>query len=161
MIELDISVNSPEWNALSNIEALAQKAAEAAFNVTGGPPEAPVSISLLFADDAEIRVLNADWRDKDKPTNVLSFPASHPPGMPGPELLGDIILAYETCAREADDEGKTLADHTTHLIIHGVLHLLGYDHIEQNEAEEMEALEIEALAALGISDPYADTEISA
>ncbi|MEN3929732.1 rRNA maturation RNase YbeY [Microvirga sp. W0021] len=143
------------------MEALTLKAVSAAFEVTGGPPEKPVSISFLFADDATIRTLNADWRDKDKATNVLSFPAEHPPGMPGPELLGDIILAFETCQREAQEEEKSLINHATHLIIHGTLHLLGYDHIEEEEAVEMESLEIEALATLGIDDPYKDTEISA
>lgn len=161
VIVLDISVESAEWEQLGDLEALALRAVNAAYEVTGGPPEAPVSVSLLFADDGAIRTLNANWRDKDKPTNVLSFPANHPPGMPGPELLGDIILAHETCAREAREEDKSLLDHTTHLIVHGALHLLGYDHIEEDEAEEMEALEIEALATLGIADPYRDTEISA
>lgn len=161
MIALDLSVASPQWEALGDVEALALRAVSAAFEVTGGLPEEPVSVSLLFADDAAVQTLNADWRDKDKPTNVLSFPAAHPPGMPGPELLGDIVLAFETCAREADEEGKALADHAAHLIVHGSLHLLGYDHIEEAEAVEMEALEVEALALLGIDDPYRDTEISA
>ncbi len=161
MISIDVTISRTEWETLGDLDALALRATRAAFDVTGGPPEQPVSVSLLFADDAEIRTLNANWRDKDKPTNVLSFPANHPPGMPGPELLGDIILAIETCAREAEEEDKTLLDHTTHLVVHGVLHLLGYDHMSPEEAEEMENLEIETLAVLGIADPYRNSELSA
>ena len=115
----------------------------------------PVSVSLLFADDATIRVLNRDWRGKDKATNVLSFP---PPdtGFPeGPEPMGDIALALETVTREANDEGKPFADHLAHLLVHGFLHLAGYDHETDEEAEEMEALERSILATLAIPDPYA------
>ncbi len=160
VLELELSIEYEGWKNVEDLNALTLLAVSAAFEVTGGPPEEPVTISLLFADDAKIRTLNADWRDKDKPTNVLSFPAAHPPGLPGPQLLGDIVLAYETCAREAEEEGKTLVDHITHLIVHGTLHLLGYDHIDEAEAEEMEALEREALATLEIDDPYQDSEIS-
>lgn len=160
VLDLDLSIECEGWETGEDLDALALRAVSAAFEVTGGPTEEPVTISLLFADDTKIRSLNADWRDKDKPTNVLSFPAVHPPGLPGPQFLGDIVLAYETCAREAEEEDKTFVDHVTHLVIHGTLHLLGYDHIDEAEAEEMEALEREALATLGINDPYQDTEIS-
>lgn len=159
MTELDISVEVPQWEKLGDIEALTRRAIAAAFSVIDNQPEKAVSISLLFADDAEIRALNADWRQQDKPTNVLSFPASHPPGVPGPILLGDIVLAYETCAREAEAEHKKMADHVTHLVIHGTFHLLGYDHIDEEDAEEMEKLETEALATLDIADPYREIQI--
>lgn len=159
MTELDISIEASQWKKLGDIEALSGRAVEAALAVAGHSPGQPVSISLLFADDAGIRTLNADWRQQDKPTNVLSFPAFYPPGVPGPILLGDIALAYETCAREAEAEHKKLADHVTHLVVHGTLHLLGYDHIEEKEAEEMEKLEIEALASLDIADPYREIQI--
>ncbi|MEM9810106.1 MAG: rRNA maturation RNase YbeY [Pseudomonadota bacterium] len=111
--------------------------------------------TLLFTSDSEVRALNAAWREKDKSTNVLSFPAEPLPGLPeAAQPLGDIALAFETCAREADEKGISLKDHATHLIVHGVLHLLGYDHISEEEAEAMEALERKVLAGLGIADPY-------
>lgn len=105
-------------------------------------------LSILFTDDAAMRRLNAAWRGKDKPTNVLSFPQTGP-------LLGDIVLAAETIAREARLADKPLEDHMAHLIIHGFLHLLGYDHEVESQAEEMEALERAALSRMGIADPYA------
>jgi probable rRNA maturation factor len=156
LIDLDIAVASKGWKALGDaeaVEALARRAVEAALAVIGRPPE-ELSLSLLLADDRAVRALNRGFRGKDKPTNVLSFPASAPPGLPGPRPLGDIALAFETVAREAESEGKTLADHARHLIVHGTLHLLGYDHETDAEAERMEALEVEALARLGIADPY-------
>jgi probable rRNA maturation factor len=113
----------------------------------GELPEAEVSI--LFTDDAHIQRLNAAWRGKDKPTNVLSFPQGAGP------LLGDVVLASETVAREAALAGKPLEAHMVHLIVHGFLHLLGYDHEREDEAEEMEALERAALERMGIADPYA------
>ena len=113
-------------------------------------------IALLFTSDDAIAEINAEWRGKDKPTNVLSFPA--PADMPVPEgeprPLGDIVLAHGVIAREAAEQGKTLRDHTTHLIVHGVLHLLGFDHEDDAEADEMEALEASILKGLGISNPY-------
>lgn len=110
------------------------------------------SLSILLADDARVHALNAAFRKMDKPTNVLSFPASAPEIAEG--YLGDIILAYGVCAREAAEAGKTLADHAVHLTVHGTLHLLGFDHIDPAEAEVMEAAEIVILAKLGIADPY-------
>ncbi len=110
----------------------------------------------MFTDDASIREINAEWRQQDKPTNVLSFPAFPvtPGEKPGP-MLGDIVIARETVEREAVDLGKSFEEHLTHLLVHGFLHLLGYDHMETEEAEEMEALETRILASLGLSDPYA------
>lgn len=119
----------------------------------------PLEVSLLFTDDAEQRGLNRDWRRKDKPTNVLSFPNMDEEAWqaaPGrPQLLGDVVLARETVTREAAEQGKTLADHAVHLVVHGTLHLLGYDHEEAAEAVEMEDLERAILAELGVADPYA------
>lgn len=126
------------------------------------------SLCVLGADDARISVLNADFRGKPQPTNVLSWPADDiappapgqapqppEPGPPDdPAALGDIALAYDTCAREAADQGKSLHDHVTHLVVHGILHLLGYDHVDDADATLMEAIETRALARLGIADPY-------
>lgn len=114
-------------------------------------------LSIVLTDDAEQRELNRDWRGKDSATNVLSFPQIEPFG-PVTGILGDVILARETLEREALDLGKSLSDHFTHLIVHGFLHILGYDHIDEQDALAMEALETQILAGLGIADPYEDTE---
>jgi probable rRNA maturation factor len=122
-------------------------------------PRGKVEISLVFTNDADIRAINAEWRSQDKPTNVLSFPAFplQPGGKPGP-MLGDIILAEETLRREALDLGKPFDDHLTHLLVHGFLHLFGYDHLNDREAEVMEGLEIRILAELGLENPYGDND---
>jgi probable rRNA maturation factor len=124
---------------------------------------ADAELAIMLTDDAGIRTLNQNWRGIDKPTNVLSFPALQPPeGADEPDdmprMLGDIAIAYETTRREADEEDKSFANHLSHLAIHGFLHLVGYDHEKDDEAEEMEALEREILATLGIPDPYADQD---
>lgn len=118
-------------------------------------PAEPVEISLVFTDDAAIRTVNRDWRGQDKPTNVLSFPAFPlvPGGRPGP-MLGDIVLAEETLRREALDLSLAFDDHLTHLLVHGFLHLFGYDHMTDEEAAVMEGLETRILAELGLADPY-------
>jgi len=116
-------------------------------------------LTVRFSSDAEVRALNSEFRGKDTPTNVLSFPVVDGPG--DDAGLGDIILARETVVREAEEQGKTVADHTSHLILHGILHLLGYDHDTDEDAEEMEAMERDVLAALGIRDPYADPVMEA
>jgi probable rRNA maturation factor len=108
----------------------------------------------VLADDASVQDLNARWRGKDAPTNVLAFASDEPPAKGKPVLLGDVVLAYETVSREAKEQGKRLADHLRHLVIHGVLHLLGYDHIKATPAKRMEALETRILASLGVADPY-------
>jgi probable rRNA maturation factor len=132
-------------------------AAESADADVGG-----TEIAVMLTDDAGIRGLNKTWRGIDKPTNVLSFPAPEPAGAaspPGaPRMLGDIAIAYETTRQEADEEGKSFADHLSHLAVHGFLHLIGYDHENDGDAETMEALEREILARLGIPDPYAERE---
>ncbi len=118
-------------------------------------PEA--ELAIILADDARIQELNRDWRGKDKPTNVLSFPAAEGEGIETAPLLGDVIIAFETVAREAEAEGKTIADHFTHLVVHGTLHLFGFDHEADDEAEEMENTERAVLANLGVADPYKET----
>ena len=157
-MELEIEIDG--WPA-QDWEALANRAAQAAAAVEPALANPRLETSILFTTDAEVHELNRGWREKDKPTNVLSFPmlerdeliALSPEGPPA--LLGDIALAYETCAREAAEKGASLADHATHLVIHGLLHLAGLDHeISLQDAQEMEALEVKALAKLGIADPY-------
>lgn len=153
-IEIDVLVEAPAWEALPDAAALAERAARAALAAGMEEPEVECEMSITLTGDAQIRVLNRDWRDKDKATNVLSFPAPDLPEGVSPCPLGDVIVAYETLAAEAAAEDKTPADHLTHLVVHGTLHLLGFDHITDQEAEEMEALEREILADLGIADPY-------
>jgi len=160
MIVLDIVPEAGDWTGLAGTglagaEALARRAAEAAVAVADAADE-DFEVGMMLTDDAGIRTLNRQWRGKDKPTNVLSFPAPEQPGLEGPRHLGDLALAYETLVREAEEESKPLAHHFAHLVVHGVLHLLGYDHEVEEEADAMEALEIEALATLGIADPYRD-----
>lgn len=148
------------WNALT------MRTATAASGVAPELANPRLSISVLFTTDAEVHALNREWRDRDKPTNVLSFPMLErsellrllPEGPP--VMLGDLALAFETCAREAEEKGVSLADHAAHLIIHGMLHLAGFDHVDSDaQAEQMETLEIKALAQMGIADPYADRDI--
>ena len=149
------------WQAEPDAEAVIQRAvATAAEIVDAGVGEA--ELAVMLTDDSGIRTLNNNWRGIDKPTNVLSFPALQPEGArkPGdaPPMLGDIAIAYETTKREADEEGKPFEHHLSHLAIHGFLHLIGYDHENDADAEEMESLETEILEQLGIPDPYADRE---
>ncbi|NKI36040.1 rRNA maturation RNase YbeY [Wenzhouxiangella sp. XN79A] len=124
------------------------------------PTEGAADVCLRIVDEAESRALNHQWRGKDAPTNVLSFPGSAPPGLPAEALSGgisgDLALCAPVIAREARDQGKPLADHWAHLVIHGILHLRGFDHIHDVQANEMEQLERELLAGLGIADPYRD-----
>ena len=116
-------------------------------------------MSVHLIDDERMRAINAEWRHKDAATNVLSFPASDPSGVSEARLLGDVLISFETLEREAEEEGKALADHFSHLVVHGFLHLLGFDHIEEADAEKMEPIEIRALARLGIANPYAEREL--
>ena len=164
MIETETSID-PIWPGDTDWEALAARAISAALAVSaqGALAQArfTVSVSVHFGTDDEVQALNRDYRHKDKPTNVLSFPMidrddfvalAHTDD--GEVLLGDIMLAYQTCAREAEEKGIALAAHATHLALHGMLHLLGHDHVEEAEAGIMEALEVKALANLGIDNPY-------
>jgi len=148
--EIDFDVQSPLWDQLPEAEDTVRTAiaAAAAFEPAAG------EMSVILTDDASIRVLNRDWRKLDKPTNVLSFPGSTPKIAGIPALLGDVVVAYETLAREADEEEKPILHHLAHLVVHGYLHLLGYDHEIDSEAEAMEGLERQILARLNIADPY-------
>ena len=155
MIALDIAVEGGDWPSLGDVDAIATRAAEAALRAGG--VHGPCGMSLLLADDAALRELNRRWRGEDKATNVLSFPAPAGRAGPGPRHLGDVAVAYGTLIREARDDGKAPADHLAHLVVHAVLHLLGRDHGDPDEADAMEALEVGALAAIGVPDPYRDT----
>ena len=162
LIELVIG---PDWDEAIDWHSLCEKAVRAAISVT---PYANLlqrgfrlEVSLKLSDDAEVRELNADYRDKDKPTNVLSFPLIHRDLLTslantddGEILLGDLILAHGICESEAIDKAISLEDHVSHLTVHGTLHLLGYDHEEEADALMMEELEVSALASLGIGNPY-------
>jgi len=159
-MQIDIDIEG--WPA-GEWEALAERAAQAAGEGEPLLANPRLSASLLFTADAEVHTLNREWRERDKPTNVLSFPMLEreeleilaPDGPP--VMLGDIALAYETCAREAEAKGVPLEHHATHLIVHGLLHLAGHDHVDSDtQAEQMEALETAILAKLGIPDPYGD-----
>lgn len=164
MIETETSTD-PLWPSDTDWEALATRAVAAALAVSpyGSLADArfTVSVSVHFGTDDEVHALNRDYRGKDNPTNVLSFPMLEPDMLgalantdDGEVLLGDIMLAFQTCASEAADKGITVAAHATHLIAHGALHLVGYDHIEEADAVHMEELEVKALANLGLDNPY-------
>jgi probable rRNA maturation factor len=189
VIDVELDIGLP-WGSCNFGQSEVEKAVDAAVRFAGMPGlteyPSPVEVSIKLTDDAEVHALNLEWRDKDKATNVLSFPMlehdelqylRHPELVSGSYsisdadhiktlkqvqgdgaemeiLLGDIILAYETCAAEADEKQITVADHATHLVIHGMLHLLGHDHVDDEEAEAMEALEVKALASMGLHNPY-------
>lgn len=156
MIDVDVAVAGGDWPAAPALEKLAARAIAAAGRYLPDPPDGPCEVSLLFTDDAQMQALNAQWRDRDRPTNVLSF-AANESGLSGP-MLGDIVLAEETIRAEVVAQDKRFDDHLSHLIIHGFLHLVGYDHeTGEREAEAMEDLERKICASLAIADPYADT----
>jgi probable rRNA maturation factor len=154
-LSLDISAPSPLWRGLPRARAMARDTIAACLVESGIAQGEGVEVSLCLFDDALMRGLNARWRGIDAPTNVLSFPAAPPERFGAAPMLGDIALAYETMAREAKESGASLADHYRHLVAHGFLHLIGYDHQTDQQAERMEALEKRALARLGVADPYA------
>jgi probable rRNA maturation factor len=161
---LEIAIDSDEdWDSSRSWPELVRNAAEAAIAESAFPQlaasERPVELSVRLAGDDEVRALNAEWRGKAKATNVLSFPLAEPNELratiAGPELLlGDIILARGVCENEAADKGVAVEDHAVHLLVHGTLHLLGYDHHDEQSAADMEAREIRALQRLGIANPY-------
>ncbi|MFN0024220.1 MAG: rRNA maturation RNase YbeY [Parvularculaceae bacterium] len=154
MTSLDVIVEDARWAlALGDAAAFAGKCRDAA---TALEPKLAAGAALLLADDATLQTLNRDFRGQDKPTNVLSFPAGASTGEGTGSFLGDIAMAYDICAREAGDEADRFRDHAAHLIIHGLLHLAGYDHETDDEAERMERLETRILAGLGVADPYAE-----
>ena len=162
-LELDVD---PVWGQETDWEALAVRAAEATTRVAPELAHETLLVSLVLADDEEVHALNRQWRAKDRPTNVLSFPmmsradvlraaADDAGGSGAPGMLGDLILAHGVCTREAAEKGISVADHAAHLIVHGLLHLAGHDHeTGEAEAEAMEALERKALALMGLADPY-------
>ena len=164
---VEVVTEDSRWDDLG-LEDLAEKVSVEALTYLGLDPDI-CEVTLLACDDARIAVLNADFRDKGQPTNVLSWPNAElapecegeKPDMPEPDImgelaLGDIAIAYETCAREAAERGQSLSAHSTHLVLHGLLHLLGYDHIRDGDATLMEGLETTILGRLGLDDPYSD-----
>ena len=148
MIDIDVRVDEARWEALPELETIIRGALVAGAEIAGRSG----NVSLLLTDDDALQALNRDFRGKDTPTDVLSFPASE---MEKP-FLGDIAIAYGVAAGDAQAQGKELAGHLSHLLIHGLLHLVGHDHENDTEATKMEALEIKALASLGLPDPYSD-----
>ncbi len=156
---VEIAIKAEGWRELPAVAALARRAVALAARRCGVRLAPQAEISLLLADDGALRRLNAQWRGQDKPTNVLSFPAAAPGALARAPVLGDIAIAWDTLAQEARAEGKTVDAHFRHLVVHGFLHLVGYDHISSDDALRMEALERLILAELGIADPYADTAL--
>ena len=154
---VEIAVRAGDWPDEARLHELVDRAFDAAGRAVRLDYPDGAELSLLVTDDAEMREINRDWRGQDKPTNVLSFPGGDvAPGEPAGPMLGDVVLAWQTVSTEAALERKRLEDHVTHLIIHGILHLFGYDHLDEDEADRMEDAERRALATLGIADPYAE-----
>lgn len=163
-IEIDRQIVAEDESDIPSQDSLLKWAA-AAFAAAGY--EKDCALSARFTDPEEVQALNAEYRGKDYPTNILSFPFDMPDDLPeeafaeamsSGEYLGDLVICTDVLKKEAEEQGKTLEEHAAHLIVHGCLHLLGFDHISDDEAEEMEALEVKALAALGFDDPYKDDE---
>ena len=165
-LRLDLDYASPFWTDRRKLGQLLRQAGKAVFlekhiarATLPNPACQSIGIAVKLTDDAEMRVLNARFRQRDKPTNVLSFPSADDEAMAPESFLGNIAIGYETVKREAEQDGKAFPDHLVHLLVHGCLHLVGYDHVEPDEAEEMEALEIVILASLGLANPYADFDL--
>lgn len=169
-MNLAITCESDSWDE-STVREISLDCAESVFRALKFNTEEDVEICFLFADDSEIHLLNKTYRGVDKPTNVLSFPVFDADSLPlrndkhskncccceheqEPCILGSVAIAYETTAREAEEQGKSFGDHLRHLIVHSLLHLFGYDHVEESDAEEMEKLEVKILEGMGIGDPY-------
>ena len=155
---VDIVTEAPGWDALGDADEIVRRSVGAALTQVARPYNPDAELSVILADDARVRELNLQWRGKDSATNVLSFPAAEDDEIETSPLLGDIVLAFETVAVEAERDGKTLADHLAHLVVHGTLHLFGFDHLTTAEAEEMENAERIALAQIGIDDPYKESD---
>ncbi|WEK04110.1 MAG: rRNA maturation RNase YbeY [Candidatus Devosia phytovorans] len=152
-IDIAVIINDEAWP--DNLEARAEEAVLEALKQSKAKVKGAAEVSVVLTNDEEQHELNKQWRGKDSSTNVLSFPQIEPFG-PVVGILGDITLARETLIREADEQGMSFEAHFTHLVVHGFLHILGYDHLTDDEATEMEGLETQILATLGIDDPYAD-----
>ena len=157
-VEADVSA---EWDSRIDWPALARRAVHAAVAHSRHSGLCDNEVSVKLTSDEEVRSLNAAWRGQDRATNVLSFPMAGPDELGDAQLLGDVVLAHGICAAEAAGREVALETHAAHLLVHGTLHLLGYDHEADRDAEEMEATERDALASIGISDPYAVTEVQA
>lgn len=165
-IRLDLDYAHTQWTDRRALGTLLRKAARKVFSAphveaeeVPQPDCTELVIAVKLTDDAEMQALNLAFRQMDKPTNVLSFPSSDEEACDDPSFLGNIAIGYETVRREAEQDGKAFYDHLVHLLVHGCLHLIGYDHLDSDEAEEMEAKEIAILADLGIADPYADFDL--
>lgn len=159
-LRVEFVETSRRWRGALPARALAREAIAAALRESGRETRRGAEVCVHLVGDADIRALNKQWRQRDAPTNVLSFPAAEAEQIAGAKLLGDIFIAFETVKREAEDDGKPLADHFRHMTVHGFLHLLGYDHDVDARAEAMEALEVQILAGLGVPDPYALRELT-
>ncbi len=157
-VTIDVQRHATHWRSVPGVSAVARKAAKRAIAMGGVPVLAGAGLSVTLADDATVAAANRDWRGKDSPTNVLSFPAVTADRISQSPFLGDVILAFETVHHEAATESRAIQHHVAHLVVHGVLHVLGYDHMTKDEAERMEALETLILASLAIADPYGDLE---
>ena len=153
-LEVEIERHGDAWRDAVFNRGLIEQAARAAIRAAPALPQGTYQVTFVLTDDAEMRALNRTWRGKDAATNVLSFPAHEK--VKGPGLLGDVVIAYRDHLKEARAQNIAFDDHVAHLVVHGVLHLIGFDHIEDAEAERMEAIERTVLASLGIADPYAD-----
>lgn len=157
---VEVSVACKDWNEIEHLVQTIEHAVYQAADTAKLNIQPDSEVSLLLTDDQQMRSLNQKWRDQDKPTNVLSFPAGDlEVGQSAGPILGDVILAYETVAKESHQQQKTLKNHLSHLVIHGFFHLFGYDHINDREAAVMEQLETETLAKLGIENPYEEHEV--
>ncbi len=156
---VEFVATSPRWRAALAARTLARQAIAASLAECGVALRPGAELCVHLADDAHVRGLNARWRGLDEATNVLSFPAAEPATIGQARLLGDIVLALETVAREATAEGKPFADHYRHLVVHGFLHLIGFDHERDVDAQRMEAMETRILARLGVADPYRAGEL--
>ena len=158
-VQIDVIVRSPRWRKRPTAKTIVRRAILAAANAVSTPP---AELAILLSDDSAIRTLNRDWRGKDAPTNVLSFPAARlGKTTAATPYIGDIVIAYQTTAREALAEGKPFDHHLAHLAVHGFLHLLGYDHDNDRDAQNMERLERAILLRIAIPDPYAMREAEA
>jgi probable rRNA maturation factor len=154
-LAIEVIATASCWDLEPQASDIVERAILAAA-VAAGELADDAEVAVMLTDDEGIRTLNANWREIDKPTNVLSFPAFQTKPLPGtPRMLGDIAIAFETVRREAEEEGKRFADHLSHLSVHGFLHLIGYDHENDDDARTMENLERRILASFGIADPYA------
>ncbi len=159
LISLDIQIENSGWEAIDNIEGLCERAVFQAIKQAKLKFIKGAELSILLTGNAEVHTLNKQWRKMDKPTNVLSFPAVPPKKIAKSPVLGDIALAFETVKLEATNDQKILENHLSHLVIHGFLHILGYDHENEADAAIMEALEISILEKLDIANPYADCDL--